>query len=192
MKERNDWVHQFKKIPDWIKGAIGLIITLGGFVVAFRNDPYLYAVLLGLSILIGLLYAFTYIAFARMPASRGRRSAFKFERYRRLAIAGNVILTILTLIILNSTVGRTYLTFAFQGTHPAQFGRLSTTEPGIYVSQIIKDPHLGFPDTTKFAVWLSASGNYYVDSIRVVPACSPYLSAMESGAQPADANYVFT
>ncbi len=192
MNEKNNWVEQLKKIPDWTKGAIGLIITLAGFSIAFRNDRYLYSVILGLLLLLGLLYAFTYIAFSRSPSPFGGRGAFRFARYRRWAIAGNVILIILAFSILNSRVGRTYLTLAFRSSPTPEFGPLSALEPGIYISQIFEDPESGSPKK-KLSVWLSANGNYYVDSIRVISThCSVLTSGGESGAQPPDADYAFT
>ncbi len=218
MNEKNNWVEQFKKIPDWIKGAIGLLITVAGFIIAFRSDRYLYSTLLGFSVFVGLLCVLTYIAFARGPSFFGTRGPYKFERYRRLALAGNTGLILIAILILNSRAGRTYLAYTMHGTPTAsptstlpptaspialpttateaastgEFGRLFALEPGIYVSQIIRDPESGFPKSTKFSVWLSANGNYYVDSIRVISNCTGFLSANFSGAQPPDANYVFT
>lgn len=183
MNEKKDWIDTIRKIPDWIKGIIGLIIALAGFVITYRNDHYLYSTLLGFVIFTSLFCALTYVAFARSPSPFGGKGAFKYDRFRRLAIVGNFGLIAIAALILNTNIAKTYLRYSIEG---------PPSDSVIYISRIIKDPNSGFPDATKFAVWLSASGDYYVDSIRVVPECTPYTSATNTGAQPPDAEYVFT
>lgn len=104
-------------VPNWLKAGMGLIGVIAGFIVAFRQNWYLYstvAVVLLLGYLIGVSL---YILLKRVPSrSKKKKWNYTFEKYRTWGIAGLGFAILSVVGLLAATPTRTIGKYALYGT----------------------------------------------------------------------------
>jgi len=76
-------------VPNWLKAGMGLIGVIAGFIVAFRQNWYLYSTVAVVLLLGYLLGISLYILLKRVPSrSKKKKWNYTFEKYRTWGIAG--------------------------------------------------------------------------------------------------------
>lgn len=117
MDKSQDLLEWIKKIPDWIKGAIGLLTLILGFIALFNDNPYLGVTVSIASILIAILCLGVYVLLSKKDSVIiGGGRVYRFPHYRRLSVIGIVfVLTSFFLVPFVEPV-RTFTTVAFVGT----------------------------------------------------------------------------
>lgn len=108
-----EWI---KNSPTWVKNLVTLIGLIAGVVVSFRNDKYLYTVIVIGLIYIYLLGVIIYILFKRDPSPFGGKGTYTYYKYRSVAQGFLIGLLISIVIILFSSQNRQYIGYAAWGT----------------------------------------------------------------------------
>ena len=107
----------FKKTPGWLKNGIGLVTLLVGFAVSFRNDQYLYSVIIFMVVFLYVLTPLIYVIFKREPTIIFGQSAYKYQQqFRMLAFLSLFLVLVTSVSMVFSAKGKEYLKFAYQGT----------------------------------------------------------------------------
>mgnify|MGYP000856101550 FL=1 len=104
-------------VPNWLKAGMGLIGVIAGFIVAFRQNWYLYSTVAVVLLLGYLLGISLYILLKRVPSrSKKKKWNYTFEKYRTWGIAGLgfAILSLAGLLVATPT--RTIGKYALYGT----------------------------------------------------------------------------
>jgi hypothetical protein len=114
--EENKLKNSLQRIPDVVKGWVGLITVIVGVIIAIRNERQLYAVIVPGVILIIWLGIALYIIFARRPGSFSKRGPYRYESYRWTGFLsiGFVLGAILSFSLF--TPNRSFVSGAFLGT----------------------------------------------------------------------------
>ena len=87
MREPFNWSGWLEKVPGWAKAAFGLIGVIAAFIVAFRENWYLYSTVTVVLILIYILGVSLYILLKRQPSkSRKKKWIYQFEKQRPWAL----------------------------------------------------------------------------------------------------------
>lgn len=110
-----------KNWPKWIKETILLIVAISGFIITFRNDPYLYLTVIVTILYLALFRWLTFIFFSKKPPIiLGAKETYRFdEHYRNAAVIGMAILVILLIASLLVAPSRSFLIIAMVGTSTA-------------------------------------------------------------------------
>lgn len=105
-----------QRIPDVVKGWLGLIIAIAGIIIALRTDTQLYSVIIIGIILAIWLFIAVYIVRAHLPGTFSKRGPYRYESYRWAGFLsiGAVIGIIFAFSLF--TPNRLYVYEAFVGT----------------------------------------------------------------------------
>lgn len=114
--DENKLKNSLQRIPDVIKGWLGLIIGIAGIIIAIRTDQQLYAVIFIGIVLAIWLFSAIYIVLARMPGTFSKKGLYRYESYRWAGFIsiGIVIGFIFSFYLF--TPNRSYVSQAFVGT----------------------------------------------------------------------------
>jgi hypothetical protein len=116
MDENKQKFSFLQRLPDVVKGWLGLIIAIAGIIIAVRTDRQLYVFLFMGIILLVWLSTGIYLVFARSPGTFSKKGAYRYENYRWAAFIsiGFVIGFILSFSLFKPN--RLYISQAFMGT----------------------------------------------------------------------------
>ena len=127
MREYQSWTELIKNIPTWVKGALGFITLIIGFIILLRNNLYLGMTVIVVVMLITLLFLSIYAGFAKTkPLIYGGKGVYRYEKYRGWAVFGVFISLVLIVIIFLSEPTRYFIVIAFDGT-PTPTATLTAT-----------------------------------------------------------------
>lgn len=88
MDNQKDWIEWVRKLPDWTKGAIGLVTLIISFIILFQSNLYLSVTVSVALILVAAFCLSVYLAFSKKESGivgvEGRR-IYRF-RHRRWAL----------------------------------------------------------------------------------------------------------
>ncbi len=126
MNNQQNWLEWLKNLPDGVKGAIALVIAIVGFIVVFRDNPYLYVTVSGALFLATLLGLCLYIAFAKRSSSiqlaKEPPEGVKLPRYEKkhrvLAYVGIATIPIVVAAILYFPRSRSVVVTGITGRPP--------------------------------------------------------------------------
>jgi tetratricopeptide (TPR) repeat protein len=96
-KDNRKWVDWIKELPSWVKGAIGFITVVVGFVLLWQDNPDIFPpVLLGLFVVGGILGSL-YLGFKRTePLIVGGKGTWQYPHLRRWAIVSFILISLST------------------------------------------------------------------------------------------------
>lgn len=104
-------------IPTWLKAGMGTIGVIAGFVVAFRQNWYLYTTI-AVVLLLGYIFGLSlYVLFKRSPSrSKKKKWNYSYEKYRTWGIAGVGFAILCTVGLLSAAPTRNIGKYALLGT----------------------------------------------------------------------------
>jgi tetratricopeptide (TPR) repeat protein len=106
-----------KKVPGWTKTVIGFIGVIAAFIVAFRENWYLYITVTIILILIYVLGVSIYVISERKPSkSKKKKWIYKYEKQRPWGFIGLAVFCLSTLGLLVAQPTRQIALYAFIGT----------------------------------------------------------------------------
>jgi HEAT repeat protein len=109
-----EWV---KQLPTWVKGTIAFFTTVIGFIVLFLNNLYLSITVSIATVLIAAFTFCAYVAFSKKQSEfLSGRSVYRFPQYRRFAMAGLLIVPLISATLIAVEKTRTIAVIAFVGT----------------------------------------------------------------------------
>jgi|GEM_PF-3382777 len=113
-QQEQGWLEQ---LVGGINGAIALVIEIVGFIVAFRGDHYLFATICGVLFALTLLLVCIHVVFARtsIPDPINKKEAYRFKKFRPLAIAGIGLILILSVAMFVYEPSRSFMVTGFTG-----------------------------------------------------------------------------
>jgi hypothetical protein len=152
--EENKLKNSLQRIPDVVKGWLGLIIAIAGIVIALRADRQLYSVIIVGVILTIWLFIAIYIIRARIPGTFSKKGLYRYENYRWAGFLS--IGTVIGIIFAFSlfTPNRQYVYEAFVGTPTTTPSRTPTSAPSPTLT-ITTTPTPTLPPTAIFTETLS-------------------------------------
>jgi tetratricopeptide (TPR) repeat protein len=117
MRGPSNWAELIKKVPGWAKTAIGFITAIAIFIVAFRENWYLYSTVTVILILIYVLGGSIYVIAARKPSrSEEKKWTYKYKKQRPWGIVGLVFVGLSALGLLSAGPTQQVARYAFFGT----------------------------------------------------------------------------
>ncbi len=107
----------FTEAPNWVKGVVGLIATISGFILSFRNDPYLTIVIFVTVALVAIIGISIVVIFSkRVSLIEGGGERYKYPQYRALAKVLLVLVPVMMLFAFIFMPTRLFVTQAMVGT----------------------------------------------------------------------------
>jgi len=107
-------------LPNWVKGSIGLVTTIIGFIVLILSNVYLGVTVTVVVILVALLAFSIYVIVSKTESEIvGGRPVFRFSQYRHLGFLGIVLVVLVTIFLLANRTSRSFALVAFTGTATA-------------------------------------------------------------------------
>lgn len=114
--ERPDWMEKIKEMPGYIRGIIGFLTIIVGFILFFLENFYLNLLVAGFLATIALFLFCIYVLLKKTkPLIVGGKGVYAYPKYRPLAAAGLIILTGGSLFLLPQTYTSEYIRLAFAG-----------------------------------------------------------------------------
>ncbi|GEM_PF-1281472 len=116
VNNHKNWIEWIRKLPSWVKGAIGLATLVIGFIALFKENPFL-----SITVSIVLIFASSfclsmYIAFSKKKSEiLGGGYTYRFPSYRPLALATIVLIFAFSIILIALQPSRSFITTAFTG-----------------------------------------------------------------------------
>src|SRR5512136_183770 len=101
MNRHKEWVEWIKNIPNWIKGAIGLVTLIITFTALFQNNPYL-SITVSVTLILITVFCFSlYLILSKeeSPVVGGGRR-YRFKSYRPFAFVGIIVAPALVIALL--------------------------------------------------------------------------------------------
>jgi len=129
MNNQRDWIEYILKWPSWIKGSIGLVTLIIGFVILFRNNLYL-SITISIAVTLLTVFCYTiYLAFSKKESTiLGAGRVYRFPRYRNIALIVMAIILVLVVILLANSSSQAFVFVTFVGT-PTPNNKLNLPSP---------------------------------------------------------------
>lgn len=131
MQKHGTWLETIKKLPAWIKGMIGFVSLVIGFVVLFRENFHI-SVTVSIAIaFFALFYLAVFFAFSKKdPAALRKKRVYRFPRARPWALVSLALLPLLLILLVTVKGTRSFAINAFIGTPTATVSpiRISSLE----------------------------------------------------------------
>jgi len=136
--------NSLRRLPDWIKGAIGLVTLIIGFIVLSQDNLHLSVVVSVSVVLAAVFLCSAYLAFSKKDSEIiGGGRVYRFPSYRRWASATLGLVFILVVVFLAVKPSRTFVITAFTGTAtPAMTWRVRVYHFQNY-GELARQEHIG-------------------------------------------------
>lgn len=117
MNDSQGWIELIVKLPNWVKGTIGFITLVVGFIIGIRNNFQLTIFVVAALFLLTLLALSVYVLFARTkPLLPGGRGVNKYEKYRSFGKVGIFVIPIVMAFFIMYLPSQSFIMQAIFGT----------------------------------------------------------------------------